>query len=212
MSASFHAKNNAFAHIFVTSRTKHGTMKKNCFIYVLAVAAVMSVCSCGGKKESDGQVPQTDTAFTQVANSGIVEEESLGTCDTVDWQGGKAFVKITRKPDADGGTVKDENGVEYRNNVITLQIIKNGNTVVDKQFRKSDFRGYIDDVFYNKYVLEGLVYDKTQGGTIILGASVANPIQEDEYIPFKVNVSANGNVSVAKDNEFDVIAPEESGD
>ncbi len=167
------------------------------------LAAALLITSCSEKKDNPIQTPANDTAIESTTPQGIVEERSREIIDTIDWQGAKTIITINRKPDAEGGTVKDESNVEYRNNFVTLQISKNGNTIVDKRFTKSDFHGYIDENVYNKYLLEGFVFDKVVKGTLVFAASVANPTQEDEYVPFKIEVSSNGNVSIAKDNGVD---------
>lgn len=185
---------------------------KSSKLYPILAAALM-ISSCGEKKDNPAQAPVNDTTIESTAPQGVVEERAREMNDTVDWQGAQTIITINRKPDAEGGTVKDESNVEYRDNYVALKISKNGSTIVDKKFTKSDFHGYIDDKIYNRYILEGFVFDKEVNGTLVFAASVANPTQEDEYVPFKIEVSANGNVSIAKDNGLESAAPaDELGD
>ena len=42
----------------------------------------------------------------------------------------------------------------------------------------------------------------------MLAASVANPIQEDEFLSFAITVSPNGNISISKDENPDMSSPD----
>ena len=66
----------------------------------------------------------------------------------------------------------------------------------------------MDSKTYKKFVLEWIVFNKIRNGNIMLAASVANPIQEDEFLSFAITVSPNGNISISKDENPDMSAPD----
>lgn len=61
------------------------------------------------------------------------------------------------------------------------------------------FRDHMSAKSYAKYVLEWIVYNKTENGNLVFSASVANPAQEDEFLSFAVAVSPSGGISVSKE-------------
>ena len=69
-------------------------------------------------------------------------------------------------------------------------------------FTKADFVAQLDDDYRKTGILEGIVYDKTDGNNIIFAGSVSHP-QTDEYIPLVVSVSNFGEVSIRRDDQMD---------
>ena len=130
------------------------------------------------------------------------------SCDTLEWRGAKTLIKISRTPDNEGDIVTGEDDIKYLDNIVTLKITSGGNVIVDKPIRKSTFRNYMDSKTYKKFVLEWIVFNKIRNGNIMLAASVANPIQEDEFLSFAITVSPNGNISISKDENPDMSAPD----
>lgn len=142
----------------------------------------------------------------------ITEEPQRQSQDTLTWRGEKVVVDILRRPaSGEGSVVADETGAKYRDNEMHLRImnVANGSATIDRTLHKSDFRGYIDGDTYARYVLEGLVVDRVEGGQLILAASVANPTQDDELLPFKVVISSGGGVSISRDTDADLVRPDE---
>ena len=58
-------------------------------------------------------------------------------------------------------------------------------------------------------ILEGLVYDKTTPQGIIYAASVCYP-QSDLYVPLRLTVSADGKISMAKEELLEEVYGEDA--
>ena len=161
-------------------------------------AAALMLCACGEKNKNVASVapaePETKSEMQE-----IIKDAARQTSDTLEWGGAKTLVKISRTPDNDGQTVTDEDNIKYVDNVVNLRIISGGKAILDKEIRKSMFRDHMSAKSYAKYVLEWIVYNKTENGNLVFSASVANPAQEDEFLSFAVAVSPNGGISVSKE-------------
>ena len=86
---------------------------------------------------------------------------------------------------------------------ITVRILRSDGSVFFKRvFTKADFEAQLDDDYRMTGILEGIVFDKTDGNNIIFAGSVSHP-QTDEYIPLVVSVSNFGEVSIRRDDQMD---------
>lgn len=197
---------------FIMSKKFRTTVLFGISLPAVFMAAALASCSGGGHAGSEAGQQNGDTAARADAPA-ISEEPGRQSLDTLTWRGERVVVEIQRTP-ASGGdenVVTDETGAKYRDNEMHLRLVNlSGNkTVVDRMLRKSDFRGYIDADTYSRYVLEGLVVDRVDGPQLVLAASVANPTQDDELLPFKVLISPGGGISISRDTDADMVRPDE---
>lgn len=108
--------------------------------------------------------------------------------------------------------VKDETGQAYLDNVIDLKITRAGGSVFfQKRFTKTAFDSFLDDDYRNTGILEGLVFDKAEGGVLRFAASVSHP-NTDEYIPILIKIDRNGNMKMERDVNLDTTSEEEEED
>ena len=98
---------------------------------------------------------------------------------------------------------------KFVDNRITLRITCGGKQVVDKVFTKDNFASLVDAKFMKYSILEGLVYDKTTPQGIIYAASVCYP-QSDLYVPLRLTVSADGKISMAKEELLEEVYGEDA--
>ena len=70
---------------------------------------------------------------------------------------------------------------------------------MNKTFTKNDFSSVVDAKFLSKSILEGIVYDKTTPQGIVYAASVCYP-QTDLYMPLSITITADGKMSIQKDD------------
>ena len=104
--------------------------------------------------------------------------------------------------------VKDEIGQQFVDNCITLVVSRqDGSKFYSHKFTKKDFDKYLDDDYRKTGILEGLVFDKTDGDWLEFAASVSHP-QTDEYIPLIVRLSRMGELSIKRDSQMDTNANE----
>ena len=177
------------------------------YILTAVLATSLMLCACGEKKENTASVAPAESE-TKSATQEIIKDAARTSCDTLEWRGAKTLIKISRTPDNESDIVTGEDDIKYLDNIVTLKITSGGNVIVDKPIRKSTFRNYMDSKTYKKFVLEWIVFNKIRNGNIMLAASVANPIQEDEFLSFAITVSPNGNISISKDDNPDMSAPD----
>ena len=169
-----------------TQIAKKTTMNRLQLTAVVLTALV--VTSCGKKKQSnDIIVPTVETPKPQTP----VRMQPYDQTNDVQWLGKSLPM------------VKDETGQQFFDNRITVRILRSDGSVFFKRvFTKADFVAQLDDDYRKTGILEGIVFDKTDGNNIIFAGSVSHP-QTDEYIPLVVSVSNFGEVSIRRDDQMD---------
>lgn len=180
-------------------------MNKNVILSTAMVAFVVGsglVCSCKGSGQDKPAAVSTAPSAARDTNS-VIKEREVTIRGNALWGGKKVKYVIQRKPCEDA-FVKDEFGTKHQDNVMTLKVLdSNSQELFNKTFRKVAFKPYMDSRWYDKYILEGLVFDKDENGKLIFAVSVANPTSEDEYLPFKITLLSNGNYSIERDEDLD---------
>ena len=166
---------------------------------------VITMIACGGKKRSD------DIITEQMDEPKLQEPVRLQpyTDDRdIQWIGRGYHIAIHRESSDSLPMVKDEIGQQFVDNVITLSVSRqDGSVFYSHRFTKKDFDRYIDDDYRKTGILEGLVFDKTDGDWLEFAASVSHP-QTDEYIPLVVRLSRMGEIVVKRDSEMDTNSNE----
>ena len=132
------------------------------------------------------------------------------TKTTITYRGKEYRSSVVRRPDESLPVVKNEQGERFVDNSITLRITCGGRQIVDKVFTKESFASLVDAKFMKYAILEGLVYDKTTPQGIIYAASICYP-QTDLYVPLRLTVSADGKISMAKEELLEDVYEEENG-
>jgi len=181
-----------------TQIAKKTTMNRLQLTAVVLTALV--VTSCGKKKQSnDIIVPTVETPKPQTP----VRMQPYDQTNDVQWLGKEYQVAINRVSSDSLPMVKDETGQQFFDNRITVRILRSDGSVFFKRvFTKADFVAQLDDDYRKTGILEGIVFDKTDGNNIIFAGSVSHP-QTDEYIPLVVSVSNFGEVSIRRDDQMD---------
>ena len=109
---------------------------------------------------------------------------------------------VVRRPDNTLPLVTNEQGQKFVDNRITLRLQEGSRVVVDREFTKADFAALLDAGFQRNAILEGLVFDRVEGGHILYAASVAYP-ESDLYVPFQITVTTAGSISIDKSEMMD---------
>lgn len=172
------------------------------FALALGLAAA-SFVGCGQKKTTSDII--TRKAAKPVVSSPVRMQE-YSQEKTLDWGGGTVTCKIRRTACDSLPMVKDETGQKFVDNAISLTITRgDGSLLLAKTFTKESFNAALDDDYRRTGILEGLVFDRIEGGNLRFAASVCHP-QTDEYIPLVVEVSHSGQVNVSRDTQLDTNA------
>ncbi|MDE6354142.1 MAG: DUF4738 domain-containing protein [Prevotella sp.] len=173
---------------------------------IIAGAIVSMATGCNGKKTDENIITKK---VEKVTPSAPVRMQEYEQTKDIKWLGTSYRCEIRRIPDDSLAMVKDETGQEFVDNRITLTILRNdGSIFFSKPFTKTSFDACLDNDYRKTGILEGLVFDRVDGSSLVFAASVSHP-QTDEYIPLVMRISRMGDVSMARDTQMDTSAEEE---
>ena len=175
-------------------------MRKPFHIYIFSTF-LLFFCSCGSKDKETQTPPQQE--------QNIDEVRSLSEYNFTDslTQGSHRIVyTITRKPDDELPIVVDEDGLKYKDNRYTLVILKDGTTLFNKSFTKSDFRAMINKDFQKYAIMDGLRFDRAEDGKLLFNTSVSYP-ESDMSAPFILTIGPDGSHSIVPDTSIDEDVP-----
>ena len=124
------------------------------------------------------------------------------TTDTIKWMGSTYKARVHRYTNDSLSIAVDENGKQYRNNLIKMVITrKDGSVFFEKVFSKATFESFLDEEYLKQNVLLGLVYNGNDTNNLHFLGSVGRPdILTEEFVPFNVYISKMGVVRVEKAN------------
>lgn len=173
---------------------------------IIVGCLALTIMACGGKKKSDDIITErVELPKPQEP----VRLQSYSDSRDVSWIGRTYHLSINRQPSDSLPMVKDEIGQQFVDNYIVLTVSRqDGSKFYSHKFTKKDFDGYLDDDYRKTGILEGLVYDKTDGDWIEFAASVCHP-QTDEYIPLIVRLSRMGELTIKRDTQMDTTPLDE---
>ena len=166
-------------------------MKKTTIAMCIAIAAI-GMSACSEKKKSDNiitrkEVKKAPSAPIRMQEYNQTTETSLG--------GSEMTCFVHRTP-----------GQAYFDNAIELKITRgDGSVFFQKRFTKASFNSFLDDDYRRTGILEGLVFDKAEGGVLRFAASVSHP-NTDEYIPILVKIDRKGNMAMERDVNLDTTS------
>ncbi len=174
-------------------------MMKKKLIWI-GLAALCVVAGCKEKKQTEDIIAPRKEA---VKPSGPVRMQSYNNATNVRWLDKYYQVEVNRQPNDSLPLVKDETGQMFVDNEITVTVKReDGSTAIKKRFTKASFVAYVGSTFKKHGILEGLVFDETDGNRLKFAASVCLP-QTDEYIPLEVKIDRMGQVNIERDTELD---------
>ena len=162
---------------------------KNVFYFWICMA-VWLLSACSSQKKGDGEDVQVLMKDSVDAN-GLQRMQVSDSKMSFTYNGKEYHSHVVRRPDDSLPVVTNEQGEKFVDNRITLRITSGGKSIVNKEFTKESF-------------LEGLVYDKNTSKGMVYAASICYP-QSDLYIPLSITVSADGKISIAKEELLEEV-------
>ena len=176
-------------------------------VYIVTCAVLLSVISCTSRNKGgdDVQVLMKDSTVIAAPQRMQVSDTKV----TITYKGREYRSSVVRRPDESLPVVTNEQGERFIDNSIALRITCGGKQIVDKVFTKESFASLVDARFLKYAILEGLVYDKTTPQGIIYAASICYP-QSDLYVPLRLTVSADGKISMAKEELLEEVYGEDT--
>lgn len=170
---------------------------------LLAMTTFFVLAGCKQKRDTgDIVVPKVE----KPRPGKPVSMQPYNVVTDVNWLGKSYQVVINRAPDDSLQMVKDETGQRYVDNRISVGILRQDGTVFFRQsFTKNAFMSLLNDDYQLTGILEGIVFDKVEGAQLVLAGSVSHP-QTDEYIPFVITISSQGDVGIKRDEIIDTYS------
>ena len=174
-------------------------MKRTVIVLSVAVAALLMV-ACKDKKNNETIITQR---VVKSVSTGPVRMPANTDSREVSWIGKTYNITIHRQPADSLSIVKDDMGQQYVDNVFQLTVARqDGSVFFSRRFVKNDFARQVGEDFRKTGILEGFVFDRSDGDWLEFGASVGRP-QTDEYIPLKIRLSRMGELDIKIDDLLD---------
>lgn len=172
---------------------------KKIFRFCMIALVVCAAISCKEKKQDDIIIIKKPIEAKQTKPKIMASSVDV---KHVDWVGSKYTVKISQKPDTSLPLATDGSN-KYYDNRITVEILRSDGTPFFKRtFSKADFKPYVAEGFYKGGALQGIVFDRVDGQSLRLAASVGNPDKSsDEYVPLNIAINNFGAVSISESAE-----------
>ena len=164
--------------------------------------------SCSGKKDNqneDRQVLLKDSTDAR----GLQRMQISKSERDIKYKGKDYHIFLLRTPNDSLPHVTSEQGDVYLDNQIVLKLTRGVEHIFSKTFTKKSFSSFVDDTFFAKSILEGMVYDKTTPEGIVFAASVSYP-QTDLYVPISITITADGKMSMKKEELMEDAYAEDS--
>lgn len=181
-------------------------MKK--LIYLLSCCLFVVCAACGGgnkNTEEKSLLLMQDSVDARGLQRMQVSKAEVD----IQFKGKNYHSFISRTPDEELPLVKDENGNKFVDNKIQLRLTRGNEQVFNMTFTKKNFASIVGEDFLSKSILEGMVYNKTTPQGIVYAASVCYP-QTDLYFPLSITISADGKMTMAKEELLEEIYDEDS--
>ena len=163
---------------------------------LIALVGIVLCQSCKQKAAETEQAEPVQNSYRETAANSIRSMETSVYEDTMTYRSQLYGYRVERRADLTLPKVKDEDGVSFSDNSISLYVMREGKSVFRKTYTKEALAAYIPSDFMKKGVLEGLVFYKTDASGMLFIASVCYP-QTDLYAPVLITISADGGVKYA---------------
>ncbi len=162
--------------------------------------AVVLFLGCKENKTEQGARP----ARKVVVPKGPREMGDNTVSRKVGWVGGIYTVEVKRHADKSLSMASDGSH-DYYDNTISVRILReNGTEFFSRNFTKADFKAKVDDQYYDKGALLGIVFVRPEGSDLVFAASVGNPDKSsDEYVPLLLKINKLGTVTVTQDEDLE---------
>ena len=175
---------------------------KNVFYFWICMA-VWLLSACSSQKKGDGEDVQV-LMKDRVDANGLQRMQVSDSKMSFTYNGKEYHSNVIRRPDDSLPVVTNEQGEKFVDSRITLRITSGGKSIVNKEFTKESFASLVGAKFLKHSILEGLVYDKNTSKGMVYAASICYP-QSDLYIPLSITVSADGKISIAKEELLEEV-------
>lgn len=175
--------------------------------YLLLALLPLALVSCSNK--TDNNTDNKDSlAYMQQASHGTIADEARDFDYDVEYKGATYKVHIHRAACDSLQTITDDFGDVFADYRISVQIKREGNSVLDRTFTKKDFASYINESELKNCILEGIAFDRTCEGGLIFGVSISRPDSEGGN-RLTMTIDSAGGMTITRAQTQDVSNNEE---
>ena len=169
---------------------------KYCFLIFFISYSLIFVTSCTPQKSESQETPQTEQSADEVHSL-----NDYAYTDTLMQGSHKVVYSITRQPADDLPVVKDEDGVEFKDNRYNLHITKDGKKLFDRNFTKADFKSQLSEEFQKQGIMDGLRFHHAEEGKLYFNTCISFP-ESDMICPFLLTIGPDGSFTLTPDATF----------
>ena len=122
---------------------------KNYFLILPFSCFLISLASCKPQSTEKQETIQTEQDIDAVWSM-----PSYAFTDSLMQGSHKVVFSITSQPDEELPEVVDEDGVKFKDNRFNLLITKDGKTLFDRSFTKTDFKSQLTEAFQKYGIMD----------------------------------------------------------
>jgi len=185
---------------------------KQTLVYLFMAAGIMMLGACKEKKQT-GDVIITEKYEPKDLQAPIRMDDQRQE-STVEWQGQNYQVIVSRTADDTQPMLKDDNGQEYVDNKVTVDIRRgDGSSFFQHTFTKAAFASFVDEPFKRNGQLAGIRFDEVDKSAMEFDVVIALPDAVDDlFVPLDLVVDRQGTVRVEVNNDMDMLDYETDDD
>lgn len=167
--------------------------------YALIAASLLLCCSCTKKKHAETII--IDKPIVVEKKTTKLQQEVTHK-EVVNWGGNEYTISLFRSGDKTLPLVKDENGREYYDNTVKLEVTRaDGSQFCSHLFTKAYLEKYCTSEWAKHGSLIGVAFRGIEDQHLIFSASVGSPDElSDQFEPLKIKVSRFDDITVERDN------------
>ncbi len=159
----------------------------------IIAGAITLLAAC--KKQKQQEATQETVVNVQEEVRSLMAYEQI---DSLVLGNHKIIYTIISEPDDSLPLITDEDGVQYKDNCICLEIVKDGNTLFCRYFTKADFNASLSADFRKHGIMDGLRFSHIDDGKYYFNACVSLP-DSDMSCPFLLIVGPDGSYAITPD-------------
>lgn len=187
---------------------------------VSSVCRLMRVTSCAalatllfgacnsGRDQSASDVDTTRYQLATEAGPGQDPAIQL-TPQVIKFQGAEYTIAVNRAPSDSLPLVKDSYGDPYRDNIVTINVSRNGELCFTQRFGKTNFAESATDFDLKTVTLGGMAFTRIDASGLHFGAQLCSPGDVEGGYAFNVTIPLGGGAAkIERDTSINNIADE----
>ena len=170
-------------------------------ILSLVILSVVIFASCTKNVRTE-EKPEPYRPVTTASRNEVQRMQSLCLQDTLLVGSNKYTWVVERQPCDSLGIIEDEMGDKYAENILKLNVKKNGNVLLSHTFYKKEFKSLLDKKFYSYSIIDGCRFLYVKEGKIVFSLCLSYP-DTDMSRPFHLIIHPDGSYKLEKDDIMD---------